>query len=48
MRTVKDFGGYKPNVPRDHTIMLNVTEFLERIVPRLTNPLATPVHDTTV
>ncbi|KAF1330129.1 DNA-dependent protein kinase catalytic subunit, partial [Globisporangium splendens] len=40
--TVKDFGGYKPNVPRDHTIMLNATEFLERIVPRLTGESISP------
>ncbi|TMW63293.1 hypothetical protein Poli38472_002234 [Pythium oligandrum] len=28
-------GGYMPNVARDHSIMLNMTEFIERVLPRL-------------
>ncbi|GLD93031.1 hypothetical protein PINS_up001623 [Pythium insidiosum] len=34
-RSLISGGGFKPNVARDHSILLNLTEFLERLCPRL-------------
>ncbi|CAH0476370.1 unnamed protein product [Peronospora belbahrii] len=34
--------GYIPAVPRDHSIMLNLTEFFERVVGKISRPLLLP------
>ncbi|KAH7476855.1 DNA-dependent protein kinase catalytic subunit [Phytophthora ramorum] len=41
-RNGKNATGYTPSVPRDHSIMLNLTEFIERVLGKLPKSLLHP------
>ncbi|KAK1939194.1 DNA-dependent protein kinase catalytic subunit [Phytophthora citrophthora] len=38
----KNATGYSPTVPRDHSIMLNLTEFIERVISKVPRSLLRP------